>query len=207
GLFTIATGGSYRVYGPDESFIADNNDFGLATVIAIPMLHFLQLQLRHRWQRYAMGAARFLCAAAALGSQSRGALVAIAAMACLFWWRSPHKKSIGLLIVLAAAVLLPMMPQHWWDRMHTIGTYSEDASAMGRINAWHVAWDTASNYFFGGGMSYQHEFLFQQYGTYEQTVRAAHSIYFQILGNHGFVGLFLFLMMWISAFRAAGWLR
>src|SRR5690606_2438425 len=148
-----------------------------------------------------------LCAAAALGSQSRGALVAIAAMACVFWWRSPHKKSIGLLIVLAAVVLLPRMPQHWWDRMHTIGTYSEDASAMGRISAWLVAWYTASNYSVGGGISYQHASQSQPYGTYEQTVRAAHSIYFQILGNHGFVGLFLFLMMWISAFRAAGWLR
>jgi probable O-glycosylation ligase (exosortase A-associated) len=78
---------------------------------------------------------------------------------------------------------------------------------MGRINSWHVAWETAKHYFFGGGMSYQHEFLFQQYGPYENTVRAAHSIYFEILGNHGFIGLFLYLMLGVSTYRAAAWLR
>ena len=78
---------------------------------------------------------------------------------------------------------------------------------MGRINAWYVAWDVAKDHFFGAGMSYQHQSLFYLYGRFETVVRAAHSIYFQILGNHGFVGLFLYLMIWISSFRVAGWLR
>ena len=78
---------------------------------------------------------------------------------------------------------------------------------MGRINAWYVAWEVAKDNFFGAGMSYQHEFLFRIYGRFETIVRAAHSIYFQILGNHGFIGLFLYLMVWISSFNVAGWLR
>jgi probable O-glycosylation ligase (exosortase A-associated) len=56
-------------------------------------------------------------------------------------------------------------------------------------------------------MSYQHPIFFFLYGTYETSVRAAHSIYFQVLGNHGFVGLFLFLGIWFSTYRTAGWLR
>lgn len=207
GIFTVLTGGDYRVWGPPESFIADNNHFALATIIAIPMLRFLQLQLSRAWMRHGMTAVMLLCAASALGSHSRGGLLALVAMGGVLWLRSSRKVMIGFVIALGAALWLPMMPADWWERMSTISEFQQDDSAMGRINAWHVAFDTARNYFFGGGMSYQHAFLFQEYGVEETTVRAAHSIYFQILGNHGFVGLFIFLMMWVSAYRAAGWLR
>ena len=207
GLFTVLKGGNYRVFGPPSSFIADNNDFALATVVCIPMIRFLQLQVEHRWLRHGLTVVMLLSAASALGSHSRGGLLALIGMAGVFWLRSQHRIKTGALIAVAALALLPFMPEHWWERMHTIRNYQEDGSAMGRINAWIVAWHTAQEYFFGGGMSYQHQFLFDQYGPYENTVRAAHSIYFQILGNHGFVGLFIYLMMWISAFRCAGWLR
>jgi probable O-glycosylation ligase (exosortase A-associated) len=207
GLFTVLTGGSYRVFGPEDSFIADNNDFALATVIAIPMMYFLLRQLEKRWMRHAMVVIILLCVASVLGSHSRGGLLALVSMGVVFWWRGPNKVLIGFGMIVALLAFLPMMPDAWWDRMSTISTYDQDASAMGRINAWHVAWEVASNYFFGGGMSYQHEFIFEKYGPYETIVRAAHSIYFQILGNHGFIGLFLFLMIWISGFRVAGKLR
>src|SRR5690606_40380642 len=52
-----------------------------------------------------------------------------------------------------------------------------------------------------------HPEYFFLYGKHETIVRAAHSIYFQILGNHGFIGLFLFLTLWIITYREAGWLR
>jgi probable O-glycosylation ligase (exosortase A-associated) len=91
--------------------------------------------------------------------------------------------------------------------MSSIQTYEEDASAMGRINAWIVAWEVAKHNFFGGGMSYQHPLYFSLYGVYETVARAAHSIYFQIMGNHGFVGLLLYLLLWIFTYRSAAWLR
>ena len=91
--------------------------------------------------------------------------------------------------------------------MNTIQNYEEDASSIGRLNAWHVATQVALNHFFGGGMSYQHQIFFNLYGLYENTPRAAHSIYFQILGNHGFIGLALYLALWITTYRWAGWLR
>ena len=56
-------------------------------------------------------------------------------------------------------------------------------------------------------MSYQHAELFQEFGKYETRIRAAHSIYFQVLGNHGFLGLILYLGLWVSTYRTAGWLR
>lgn len=207
GWFTVVTGGNFRVWGPDGSFIGDNNHFALALIMTIPLLRFLQLQLSDNKARLFMWVVMLLCAAAALGSQSRGAFLAIAAMVAMLWWRSEGKVGIGILILFGVFVALPLMPEEWWERMRTIQNYDEDASAMGRINAWIVAWEVAKHNFFGGGMSYQHQMFFSLYGWHETFVRAAHSIYFQILGNHGFVGLFLYLGLWFSTYRMAGWLR
>jgi probable O-glycosylation ligase (exosortase A-associated) len=207
GLFTVLTAGAHRVWGPAGSFIADNNHFALALIMTIPLLHFLQLQLRAGWARHAMTGMMLLCAAAAIGSHSRGALLAIAAMTAVLWWRSEKKLLLGVAILFMVLVFLPFMPEHWWDRMSTIQNYEEDGSAMGRINAWIVAWEVAKHNLFGGGMSYQHPFYFSLYGVYETFVRAAHSIYFQILGNHGFIGLLLYLLLWITTYRSAAWLR
>lgn len=207
GIFTIAHGGNYRVWGPADSFISDNNHFALALITTIPLLHFLQLQLSKTFHRHIMSAIMLLCAIAALGSHSRGALIAIAAMATALWWRSKRKGAIGIAILLIFVSILPMMPEAWWDRMGTIQTYEDDTSSLGRINAWIVAWEVAKHNFFGGGMSYQHPINFLQYGVYETMVRAAHSIYFQILGNHGFIGLTLYLSLWITTYRSTTWLR
>jgi putative inorganic carbon (hco3(-)) transporter len=207
GIFTVLSGGAHRVWGPASSFIQDNNEFALAVILTIPMLHFLQLQLSKAWMRHVMTAVILLSVASALGSHSRGAFLALGAMGVIFWWRSSKKGAITMMLLVVAVVLLPMMPEHWWERMGTIRTYQDDTSAMGRINAWYVAWDVAKDRFFGAGMFYQRQELFILYGRFEDTVRAAHSIYFQVLGNHGFGGLFLYLMIWISAFNTAGWLR
>ena len=207
GVFTLLTGGSYRVWGPAGSFIEGNNELALATIITVPILYFLSGISDRKWIKYTLMCAALLCTVSALGSYSRGALLALIAMSGVLWLRSRSKFTIAILIVLVAAAYLPTLPDYWWDRMETIQTYQEDASAMGRINAWIVAWETAKEYPFGAGMSYQHAELFNRFGVHETIIRAAHSIYFQILGNHGFFGLFLYLGMWISTYRTAGWLR
>lgn len=207
GIFTILTGGGYRVWGPDGSFIAGNNELALALIMSIPLMHFLQLQFESRRARQAMNVAMLLCVAAALGTQSRGALVALIAMGAMFWWRSQRKGMMTIMILVVALAMIPMMPESWFDRMETIQTYEEDTSAMGRINSWIVAIDVANTHFFGAGMSYQHQEFFDTYGTYDTIVRAAHSIYFQILGNHGYIGLGLFLILFISTYQQGGWLR
>lgn len=207
GLFTLLTGNNYLVWGPPGSYIEGNNEFALATIVTVPIIYFLWQISSGPWIRYALVGILALCTISALGSFSRGALLALIAMSGVLWLRSRNKVAIGLLMLLMVAAYIPMLPDSWWDRMETIQTYEQDASAMGRINAWIVAWETAKAYPLGAGMSYQHMELFDRYGVYETTVRAAHSIYFQILGNHGFFGLFLYLGMWVSTYRTAGWLR
>lgn len=207
GVFTILNGGSYRVWGPAGSFIEDNNELALALVIVIPLLNFIRLQATGRGVRNGFSVVMLLCAAAAIGSYSRGGLVAIAAMGIMFWWRSSRKLPLGIFIAVILLVVLPLMPEDWWERMRTIETYETDGSAQGRLYSWRVAWAVATHYFTGAGMSYQNPMLFVIFGDGSDTVIAAHSIYFQILGNHGFVGLFLFIAMWMATYKSAEWLR
>lgn len=207
GIYTLLGRGEGRVWGPPGSFIGDNNEFALALVMTIPLLRFLQLQLANKWGRLAMTGTMVLCAAAALGSQSRGALLAISAMVFYFWWNGKDKFRVGTYLLLIAVPLIAFMPDSWSNRMASIASYEEDGSAMGRISAWWSAWNSAFHYPFGVGFDSARPELFALYSPYHDGARAAHSIYFQVLGNHGFVGLFLFLGLFIATWRSAGWLK
>lgn len=210
GVFTILGGGENRVWGPPGSQIEDNNEFALACVMTIPLLRFLQMQLRAGWRRHAMTLWMILCATAAVGTYSRGALLALGAMGLTLWWRSKGKLLSGLVMLVAGVTLLAFMPEEWTARMASIGEYEEDSSAQGRISAWLTAWGVAKHYFFGAGFNVARPDLFALYSPiYAKTgtTHAAHSIYFQVLGNHGFVGLFIFLMIWLGTWRIASWVR
>lgn len=209
GVFTILKGGVHRVWGPPGSFIEDNNEFALALVMTIPLLRFLQLQLVSAWARHVMTALMVLCAAAAVGSQSRGGLLALIAMALLMWWRGGSRFGVGVVIVVVAALLVGFMPAEWTDRMNSIGgDYAEDRSSLNRISAWWTAWGVAKDYVFGSGFHTNRLELFQKYSPYaESGTWAAHSIYFQMMGNHGFIGLGLFLSIFISAWYVASRVR
>ena len=195
------------MWGPPGSFISDNNEFALALIMVVPMLRFLQLQIRHRVGRMAMVATMLMCAISALGSQSRGALLAITAMAVTLWLRGKGKFGMAFVLVIATVPIIAFMPDEWTSRMSTINTYDQDASAMGRIGAWWNSWNLAFHYPFGVGFNAARGELFAQYAPAGSPVLVAHSIYFQILGHHGFVGLALFLGIWMSTWAMAGWLR
>ena len=209
GVYMLTTGTEFRVWGPPGTFIEDNNEFGLALVMTIPLLRFLQLQLHQRWARHAMTMAILLCAASIFGTYSRGALLAVIAMSLMYWWRSRGNKIIGgVAIVLTALTLVSFMPEHWADRMNTITSYQEDGSAQGRLAAWSAAWGIALDHPLGVGFNQVRQDLFNTYSHNPGAgARAAHSIYFQVLGNHGFVGLGLFMLIWAITWRHAGWLR
>lgn len=206
GIFTIRSGGSDRVWGPAGTFIDGNNEIALALVMVIPLMYYLLTTTANRWGRYAFYASMFLCALAALGSYSRGAALAIGAMAFFLWMKSKEKLTLGLIMALAIPVLLVLMPSQWYARMDTINEYKEDASAMGRVNAWHMAWNLASDRLFGGGFQIYDGGVFAIYAPNPTDVHAAHSIYFQVLGEHGFIGLFLYLALGFLTWRSAGWI-
>ncbi|WP_029000204.1 putative O-glycosylation ligase, exosortase A system-associated [Azohydromonas australica] len=209
GAFVIATAGGHKVFGPPESFISDNNHFATALAMTVPLLRFLQLQLPEAacWQRRGVGLVMLLTAIAALGSYSRGALLSLTGMALMMWWRSKKRLVGGVVLLLLPVLLVSVMPDAWMERMNSIKDHDQDASAQGRFNAWIMAWNAAPHHLFGLGFVTWTPEHFAIYAPHPEDVHAAHSIYFQVLGSHGYIGLALFLVLWFSTCRMAGWLR
>jgi probable O-glycosylation ligase (exosortase A-associated) len=205
GIFTIVHGGVYHVRGPEGSFIGGDNEMGLALIMTIPLLRYLQLTTRSMWVRSFLAVAMVLCAAATVGSQSRGALLGLVAMGTFLWLKSRNKVFTAALGVVAIGLVLSVMPQQWYDRMSTIQNYDQDQSAMGRINAWKMAFNMAKNRPLGGGLESFQDYSFAIYAPNPDDVHASHSIYFEVLGEHGFVGLGLFLMLGLMTWRTASW--
>ena len=203
GIFTIRSGGTERVWGPEDTFIGDNNALALALIITIPLMYYLQQNTDKRWVRHGLSAAMLLSALAALGSYSRGGLLAIAAMGLFMWLKSDRKLVLGALLGAVAPLLLAFMPERWAERMDTINTYQDDVSAMGRLNAWRMAWNLARERFLGGGFDVSDAAIFARYAPNPMDVHAAHSIYFQALGEHGFVGLIIYLALGVATWRTA----
>ena len=205
GVFTVLSGGSARVWGPEGSFIEDNNSLALATIMTVPLIRYLQLQSTRRWQRHLATVAMLLCMASAVGSQSRGAFLAIVMMSFFMWLKSRNKLPLALVVLVALPLIFVFMPDSWTDRMETIRTYDQDASAMGRINAWQMAWRLATDLFpFGGGFTVAGAAVFAKYAPDPSIPLTAHSIYFQAMGEHGFMGLALFVGIFAMTWRLAG---
>ena len=95
GFFTLRGGGESLVWGPEGSFIADNNHLALAVIMTIPLLYYLRNQASKRWVRLGLLGAMVLCGFSALGSYSRGALLAIAAMIGFLWSKSRSRAVTG----------------------------------------------------------------------------------------------------------------
>lgn len=205
GVFTIRSGGTEKVWGPEGTFIAGNNEVALAFVMVIPLMFYLMKITTNKWGRYAFMVSMGLCAFASVGSYSRGALLAVVAMGAFLWIKSKEKVALGLVMVLLVPVMLTVMPSQWHERMDTIQEYKEDASAMGRVNAWHMATNLALDRPLGGGFEIYDPGVFLLYAPVPADVHAAHSIYFQVLGEHGFVGLLLYLTLGVMTWRTGSW--
>lgn len=199
GIFTINTGGGFIVLGPPDSMISDRNHLAVAILVAVPLLNYLRMHSAHRLVRLGLLAAMVLMVVSAVGSQSRGALVALAATAVMLWLRSRGKLMSGIVIVACVAATLNFMPQSWVDRMNTIQNFEEDESAMGRVRIWQVSWLLALDRpLTGSGFR----------GPYQPDVvaavdpavapRAVHSIYFEVLGEHGFPAFVVWLGLTVA---------
>jgi probable O-glycosylation ligase (exosortase A-associated) len=206
GIFTVRSGAQYRVWGPIGTFIDGNNEIALALVMTIPLMLYLYTLVTHKWGKRALIAAMVLCALASLASYSRGAAIAMGAMLCFLWLKSRNKAMLGMLLVLCVPVALVFMPEQWHARIDTIDEYEQDMSAMGRINAWRMAFNLANDRPFGGGFEIYDSEVFERYAPVPEDVHAAHSIYFQVLGEHGWVGLALYLALGVLTWRTGSWI-
>jgi len=206
GAFTILTGGGARVWGPPGTFIADNNQLGLAMVMTLPLVRYLHAQAQHKLLRLGLNGASLLWLLAILGTQSRGAFVALGCMLVFLWFRTKNKLVTAFILVFVGVAAISFMPDSFRNRMETVQNYDEDASFMGRVVMWRFALDVAQdNPLLGGGFNvFYDEGLRNRYLQPGETGRAVHSIYFEVLGEQGYIGLAMFLMLGVTAFFTCG---
>lgn len=215
GIWTLTTGGGGRVWGPPGGMLEGNNELAVALVMLLPLIYFLRQTATNPWVRRGLVFAGVAMAFSVLGSQSRGALIGLLAMAFFLGLKGkyPVRTSLGLVVFVALAVAF--MPDTWSGRMESIQSYKTDGSAMSRIWTWTTLWNAAVDRpLIGAGFGADNVRVFGKYAPldgdfaiFRGSVFVAHSIYFQMLGEHGFVGLALFLMLgvvtWFSAGRLA----
>jgi probable O-glycosylation ligase (exosortase A-associated) len=198
GAFTLIAGGNYSVLGPPGTVIWQTNEVARAFLMVFPLSFYLWVHSSTRLVRLGMLAVTAFIVLALLGTNSRGALVGLAAMCFYAWLLSRYK--IRILLATSAVVLAGYLalPQARLDgliaRYSSIEDYETDVSYQGRVGAWNFAIEyVGTSPIFGGGFS-----IFEfTYG------KASHNNYFQVLGEHGMIGLALYLTLVVVALVAA----
>jgi len=219
----IASGGGHKIAGFPGHVLGDRNELSIAFCMTLPICYYLLSDYGKRSQilRYGLLGTIGLLVFAVVGTQSRGGFIALLTLGGYLFLKSERKILMGILGFALIAVIGTLVSDEWVGRINTIESAADDASFMGRVVAWKLSFILAmQNPFFGGGFKALENFavwseLSREFFSYPwfytgdalpntRVARAAHSLYFQVLGDHGFVGLALYLAMLGTAFFKAG---
>ena len=204
GIWTVLRGGAERVWGPPGGAIEGNNELALALVMLVPLMYYLMSTTSRKLVKYALIFCMAACTASVFGSQSRGAFLAVVAAVGMLAVKSRRPVILGVFGVAALGAMAAFMPATWIDRMHTIDIVDEGTASQ-RMNTWRTLWNMALDRpIVGAGFETALPEIFQRYSPVEDILAySAHSIYFQALGEHGFVGLFIYLTLLLITWRQA----
>lgn len=207
-LFVVMTGGHFKVWGPPDSFLADNNDFALGLNMTIPMFYFLAQAESKKWIRLALQGLMVCVIISVFGTYSRGGLVGLMVVSVLIWAKSRRKFLGAFIAIVGVCFVLTFAATIWKARMDNFLHGNLDESAESRLITWRLGWDLAMQYpITGGGFdAYTDNGLFAVPAGQEHLF-GPHSIYFQMLGEQGFVGLGLFLLLMGSCYASMRKLR
>ena len=193
-VFGLLTGGQDKVYGPKNSMIYDNNDFGLAMNMALPMFAAFARTESSRLLRWSFRAAVPMGIMAVILTYSRGAMLGLATVLFAMMMKS-KRRFLGLAgATIVISVIFLTAPDKWIERMQTLKNVGTDQSALARLHSWTFAYRLFLDHpILGGGFQTFTAPLYGQYNLLADRVQGPHSIYFQVLAEHGGPGLILFL--------------
>lgn len=187
-------------------FLGDNNDFAWGCMVMLPIILNLAFGERGFITRMAGLAGALICVIGIVGTGSRGGTLGLAAAVLFYWAVMSRHKARGLLAVLVlAAGLAIFAPSGYFERMQTVGTYEQDNSALSRLQVWGAAVRMATDRPFGVGAGN----FSAAYGRYYIPSNSelswggtrwlsAHSIYFRVLGEYGFIGLGMLIWLIVT---------
>jgi len=203
---TLLSGGGY---GVSLGLIQGNSGFAegatLATVAVamVPLAFYFRahalLLPRHRIVQLGYLGIAVACVVAAVGTYQRTGLVGLVVLATLMLLQSRRKGLALVLVAIGIAGVAALATDAWTDRIATIGEYRQESSALTRLLVWQWTLDFVSTHPFGGGFGASEisRIVIPASGEEGEPLvvigRAFHSIYFEVLGEQGWVGLAIFL--------------
>ncbi len=206
-IFGIRTSAEQRVWGPPGSFIEDNNFLAVANLMTLPFLFFLARAEPNKKLRMLFYFVFLASIASVVLSYSRGGVLGLAVVLGILILKSKHKLAGAMAATVLACALIVYAPPTWFSRMDQIAHGNLDNSAEERLGAWHFSLVLASHYpITGGGFETFTPDLYERF-TPDRQFAGPHSIYFQMLGEQGYVGLVLFLSVLFSCHLTCWQLR
>ncbi len=217
GIKTILGGGGYgelALLAPSNAGIYESSILSATAISLIPLAIWLA---RHgtiftpdwRVKLFAAGLV-FASLLIPIGTAARTGLVCAAVVALLIWRSSQHKLLFAGLVAGAVAITVPFLPKSYLDRMSTIENHESDSSASTRVQVWLWTLDYVQTHPLGGGFDAYRGNSFTYYTrsvtgpegnpqvTFKKVTdkaRAYHSSYFEMLGEQGWPGLFVWLWL------------
>ena len=220
GMKTALGGGGYgtlRIFVENNTGLFEGSIISCVAISVIPVALWLA---RHGtifpsdWRVWLFTAGLvFACALIPVGTQARTGLVCLGVLCALYLRTAKHRVLISLGMALAATIALPFLPQSFLKRMDTIENHQSDQSASTRLGVWKWTMDYAKSHPFGGGFEVYLSSKVEYDTVSSKTVgsstlvtrepvveegRAFHSSYFEMLGEQGYPGLALWLLLQVS---------
>ncbi len=207
--------GRHHIRGMDGHILGDNNSLALAIDMCIPLVIYIVGQTKVKILRWTLSGLVFLMILCVIGTHSRGGLLGLIVIGIYFFNTSERKIGALFIIGLVLLILSNFVTEQWANRMDTISNVGQDSSFMGRVVAWKISTLIAiDNPITGGGIKALEDFPIWLKYVHQidrlhmiQTpppdlirAHAAHSIYFQALGDQGFFGLFLMVSILLTAY-------
>ena len=177
----------------------------MAVPLAIYLSRHSQLIPRIKLLPLAYWFVAALAIVTAIGTYERSALIGIVLWASICGLATKHKFGLGIVAVAVACLIVYTTSSAWNDRVSTIGDFQKENSALTRILVWKWTVGFAATHPFGGGFQTYliNHIDFPATANEPATVefgRAFHSIYFEMLGEQGYPGLALFLVITVITF-------
>jgi probable O-glycosylation ligase (exosortase A-associated) len=217
GMKTVLGGGGYqnlKYFVNDNSGIYESSTLATVAIALVPLIAWFTRYgtiFKPHWSVTAFAAAlTFACLMVPIGTEARTGLVCIAVLALLLL---RYVKRRFVLLAAGAAlgvVALPFLPQSYQERMATIFEPDGDESASTRVKVWEWTIRYAAENPFGGGFDAYRSNSFTyvmpvkeeagattsiEYREVTDKARAYHSAIFELLGEQGYPGLGMWLLL------------
>jgi O-antigen ligase len=152
----------------------------------------------------------FACLLIPVGTSTRTGLLCIGLLALLSLRDTKRKLVYLAALGCLGLAAIPFLPSAFTERMETIKSYQGDASASTRIAVWQWTMDYVKTHPMGGGFEAyrQNQIRYEKVAVENKggqakvdrsfevdKARAYHSAYFEMLGEQGYPGLAIWLLI------------